>query len=251
MPSPTVAATLPEAPAVTPGADAPIDSAFAHTLAHDMRTPLTAIQMCAEVLATRDDPQMRVRYATVIAEQAHAMAWALENLVALADRLDLGQGCCTCVDLMELARLCAADLHSHAEARSVGIVIPPRPDRLDVPGCDWAISQSIRGCLQVLVALTPAGGEVRVTGTVADGEAHLRMLLVAPRDSVPQSLAALDLPWHRLSLLTAAKLIREHGGRVMELSEPAERGIAVILPHEGQTKVESVSFRTSIVDDAL
>lgn len=230
---PSLSGVAPEPVTGAQATASPIESGFAHTLAHDMRTPLTAIQMCAEIIATRDDPQMRVRYATVIAEQAHSMAWALENLVALADELDVGESGAAPVDLMEVARACASDLQGHATARSVEIEVAAWPQTLAVPGCQWAIAQAVRGCAQVLVSLSAANTRLQIRAAVTDGFAELRLSL-APEErgegGLGSNLAGLDLPWHRLSLLTAGKLIREHGGQVREINSQGERGLSIELP---------------------
>jgi hypothetical protein len=200
-----------------------------------MRTPLTAIQMCAELLATRDDPRQRARYAAVIAEQARSMTWSLENLVALADDLDEPQADLHSVDLVRVASACAADLETFAEARKVTIETPPPPARLEAPGREWALSQAMRACMQVLLALTREGGALRVGAQERDGRAEVALVIAGPAgegsaEDRPDGMDALDLPWNRLSLLTAGKLVAQHGGQLCELRGPGGMGLRMVLP---------------------
>ena len=209
-----------------------IDEAFAHTIAHDLRSPLTAIQMCAESLMLGGDPSVREKYAAVIAEQAKSIARSLEDLVAVADghagnddkrlRLDLGQ----------MAEECLDELSGISAARDVTVFIDAPRGTHPVEMMDRGLRQAIRGCAQALICTVPAGCELLVEASGDEGGETVSLCLIG-RDgaAVPgDRLEGLELPWHRLSLLTASRLIEMHGGSVSELREPGALGLRIVLP---------------------
>jgi len=166
----------------------------------------------------------------------------LENLVTLADDpsrrgYELGV-----FSLNEVLSGCLDELATMAQSRSVNIVrdVPPYPVRLR--GYQSAIRMALRGCAQVMVALVPAEHELTAAirgpeGDGSDAQIVTVALLAQTNETDGQDrLAALNMPWHRLALLTAARLIDEHGGLLTEIREPRTIGLQMTLP-SGETRL--------------
>ena len=216
--------------------DALIEEQFAHTIAHDLRSPLTTIQMCAETLSMSDDVSLRQRYASIIAEQARAIAWSLENLVTLADDPACRGHEWGAFSLNDALVGCLDELESMAQAREITVVREIPPYAVRISGYQSGIRLALRGCAQVMVALVPAHHELTaaIRGPQdAAGDASIvtvSLLAHSAQESGHDRLAALNMPWHRLSLLSAARLIDEHGGLLTEIREQGTIGLQMTLP---------------------
>lgn len=209
-----------------------IEPDLAHTIAHDLRSPLTAVQMCAESLAMSDDPQVRRRYSAIIAQQARAMAWALEDLVALADEQSWAAEEPGPVNLSLLVQKALDDLATLVASREIKVELDFPAAGLGAFGHEGALAQMIRACVHVMVSVTPAAGTMIGEGAkVADDPSRVYLALVA--EGLPLGLArpgSVSLPWHRLSLLTAARLVRAHEGELFDLHGPDALGVRLELP---------------------
>lgn len=209
-----------------PGLQCPqfIDRDFAHMLAHDLRSPLTAIQMAAEILAERDDPRLRTRLAGVVSDQARTIAWGLESLVMLADEERLQHATMEPLDLTAVLRGAAADLSSLSDSRQVATTLITASEPVMVAGVEHALRHAVRCVLHVLVSITPPGGQVTARLIAAPPDAPsdgttLTILAEAPEAGPGLPVDSSGLPWHRLPLLSVCSLIAQHGGVVEPLGE--------------------------------
>ncbi len=219
--------------------DAPvpvIESRFAHTIAHDLRSPLTAIQMCADALSMSEDAGLRRKYAVLISEQAKAIAWSLENLVALGDS-QLWQQCPRQrVDLATVLVDCLEELREQSASRGVTVLQHLDAQDLRVVGVEAALRQALRGCIQVLMSISPQGAQLLIRGVRhLDSESgrHLVRIAIATRPDCAlraQRVDALDLPWRRVTLMAAQSILREHGGSASETRSPDVLGLTIELP---------------------
>lgn len=217
-----------------PAGAPPVDSEFAHTLAHDLRSPLTAIQMSADALCVATEARARERYAALIAEQARAIAWSLEDLVALADCEAWRATPRRAVDLAALAERCVEEVAGLAAARGLGLPAVPAPEE-DV--CAWGVEPALhlaaRACARAVLGASPPGAQVATFAHQAETTGGGRAVALTVRGhhpAPPGSLEAIALPWHRTPLLAAARIADEHGGALGELREPDAIGLELILP---------------------
>lgn len=213
----------------------PVDSEFAHMLAHDLRSPLTAIQMSADALFAGAEAPAQERYAALIAEQARAIAWSLEDLVALADCETWRATPRRRVDLAALAERCLEELAGLATARDITLLPASGRDAICALGVEPALHQAVRGCARVLIGAAPAGAQVRAaadTSTASDTDrpALLSLTVSYPRAHPPERLDAITLPWDRTPLLAATRIIHEHGGVIRDVRETHVLGLQLVLP---------------------
>ncbi len=220
-------------------ATAVLDSKLVHSIAHDIRSPLTAIQMCGEILGTDVDPALRDRYSRLVAQQTRAISWALEDMVALADDTLWDSAERRSVDIPELVRMCIRELREFAEERTIAFCPPPDGAESRIIGVADALRQAIRSCVQALIAAAPPDVGVSIsliTPGTGSGSAPDHMVALSIRWADSQGsdrLAALKdacFHWGHVTLLAAARIVAQHGGILSELRDEGAPGIALILP---------------------
>lgn len=211
-----------------------IDCGLAHSVAHDIRSPLTAIQLCAETLSATDDPSLRHKYAVVIAEQARAIAWCLESLVALADAQEGHQRRLAPVNLTVVVDEALTEMDAVLATRGIRVVREYSGVARYALGVSCWLRQAVRGCLQAVFSVTPPGSCIWVTvDRPADAEAMPSFAAVTMVAGVGGAAAAgqlVEIPWRRLSMMAATRLARLQGGRVREVRVSRGTGLELIMP---------------------
>ena len=173
---------------------------FVGDVSHELRTPITAIRGWAGALAdgTASGPDQRDRAIAAIAEESRRLGDLTDTLLALAD-LDAGAVSFRTgpVD----ARLLFETLMSRhgMTAESAGLVL--EVGRVDPGSIMRADLERTLQALSVLVdnalAYTPAGGTVRLSSELADGEVYVRVDDSGP-GVPPESRAAIFERFKRL-----------------------------------------------------
>lgn len=202
-------------------------------VAHDLRTPLTALRGTAEVALARDrEPEAYREALGRVVEAAGAAQATLDAVLDVAEAeagalaLDLAP-----LDVDDLARD-VADLYGLvADEKGVALTV-----EVGGAGAVWGDRQRLRRALANLVdnavKYTPAGGRVALTTGRTGGEAWVRV-----RDTGP-GIAPGELPriWDRLyrsertrherglglGLGLARAVAEAHGGRVVAESAVGE-----------------------------
>ena len=206
-------------------------------VAHDLRTPLTAVRGTAELALSRD--RSADDYRAALARVAEAVQAAQDTLDTVMDTAEAQAGALALdlvpVGLGQLARD-VADLYGlAADEKGVALTVEPGTPEPSAPEPDVrADARRLRRALANLVdnavKYTPPGGRVTVTVGQTATEAF-----VAVRDTGP-GIAADELPlvWDRLyraertrherglglGLALARAIAEAHGGRVEVQSTP-------------------------------
>lgn len=154
-----------------PNALAPTEIA---KLAHELKTPLTAIAAAAEIMR---DEQLGVMgnekylgYAADIHSSAtHALAVIGDMLATVGDEQTKALATAA-FDLTELALSTVSSLQPLAAQRGLTLVLDTEPNLTPIRANATAIRQILLNLLTNALKFTPAGGEVRVvTGYLNDG----------------------------------------------------------------------------------
>ena len=202
-------------------------------VSHDLRNPLSAIAMCAGILANDDtDPEERVRLAETIHE---SVEWTQRLIADLMDIASIEAG------KLSIDRAPFDPMVAIARALSVfELPVAEREIRLQVAGDEHlpTIDADAERVLQVLANLianaikfTPRGGAITVSGAVAD-----QSVVFSVRDTgsgiAPEHLShVFDRRWHAgkpgahgtgLGLAIARGIVQAHGGRISVTSAPGE-----------------------------
>jgi PAS domain S-box-containing protein len=202
-------------------------------VSHDLRNPLSAIAMCAGILANDDtDADERVRLAETIHE---SVDWTQRLIADLMDIASIEAG------KLSIDRAPFDPMVAIARALSVfELPVAEREIRLHVTGDEHlpVIDADAERVLQVLANLignaikfTPAGGTITVSGEVAD-----QSVVFSVRDTgsgiAPEHLShVFDRRWHAgkpgahstgLGLAIARGIVEAHGGRIWVASAPGD-----------------------------
>ena len=231
-----------------------IDPKLAHTVAHDLRSPLTAIQMCAESLALDNDTGLRERHVAMILGQARAIAWALDDLVALADDASWRSEGPGPVDLGVTARSALTDLEHALTARGIRMTCQVGPRTLIAWGHESALRRAVRACTDAVGMIAPPDGEVLVASVRDQRGAQKGAVAMevgaAYRSGDSARMRLPGLPWHRLPLLAAVRVIADHGGTLTEVRAPGYIAARLTLPCAPQPPDAGSSAPTHIGADA-
>jgi signal transduction histidine kinase len=147
-------------------------------LAHELKTPLSAIAAAAEIM--RDERlgamgnDKYLGYAADIHDSAtHTLTVISEMLAASpADMASLGQG--LTFDMSELAARTVSSLQPLAAQRSLSLSLDAEAGPIPVRASATAVRQILLNLLTNALKFTPPGGEVRVaTGYLDDGAVFL------------------------------------------------------------------------------
>ena len=211
-------------------------------VAHDLRTPLAAVQAAVEALETGvvEDEATRTRCLSAISRETRHLSRLIDDLFALsqleAGQLELKPGT---LYLEDIVQDCLTSLMPQVEQQGIALKVdlpatlpPVRADRL-------ATRRVLANLLQNALAFTPTGGRITVHGTqVADG---VRIEVSDTGPGIPSQDLKPGLDGHPriferfyrgdearsgggagLGLAIAKELVQAQGGRIEAMSVVGE-----------------------------
>ncbi|MDR1164051.1 MAG: two-component system sensor histidine kinase CreC, partial [Candidatus Accumulibacter sp.] len=143
---------------------------YVQNLAHEMKSPLTAIVSAAELLEGDLPDAERQRFAALIQEQSGRMQLVIERLLQLArveqlQRLEDGQ----VLDLAELARQAVASRATALERRGLTATVRA-PEACPCRGDAFLLQQAIANVLDNAIDFSPVGGAIDLAVEKASGK---------------------------------------------------------------------------------
>ena len=152
---------------------------FLAMLGHELRNPLAAILMSAEVLKRTSDPALLARQQNTIERQVRHVTRLVDDLLEVSrvttgkiglrlERVDLGQLIARCVESVEMG--------AHASRVEIQLKLPPKPIIVDADAD--RLQQVFANVLANAIKYTPAGGRIALTLSRRDGAA-----VIAVRDT--------------------------------------------------------------------
>ncbi|SFU96281.1 two-component system sensor histidine kinase CreC [Pseudoduganella namucuonensis] len=199
-----------------------------HTLAHELKSPIAAIQASAELLREEMPEQDRKRFLGNVLEQNARQRQLIDKLLALVrveqrQRLDVAEP----VELRALAGQVAADFAPQLAARGQRVEIVAGP-ALTVRGDALLLRQALGNLLDNAIAFAPRGGTVRIELGRDAGQA-----IVSVRDDGP------GIPAYAMARLFERfySLPRPDSGKSTGLGLPFAREVAAL--HGGAVTVEN------------
>lgn len=149
---------------------------YVQNLAHEMKSPLTAVIGAAEILEDELPPEDRRRFAANIGEQAGRLRDIIERMLQLARVEQLqAPGAKTTVDLAELLKTAVADRQLALNARNLHCVIDAEPG-ITLNGDAFLLRQAVLNLLDNAIEFSPDGGEISLIlrSTVEAAEIRIR-----------------------------------------------------------------------------
>ncbi|WP_300454423.1 two-component system sensor histidine kinase CreC [Accumulibacter sp.] len=135
---------------------------YVQNLAHEMKSPLSAIVGAAEILEGKPADDDRRRFAASVGEQARRLQTIIERLLMLArvEQLQAPEEMRR-VDLGELLRRCVGERSMALQARDLrcGLAIDAP---LAVRGDPFLLQQALLNLLDNAIAFSPAGGNIEI-----------------------------------------------------------------------------------------
>jgi signal transduction histidine kinase len=200
------------------------ERAFSANVAHQLRSPLTALDMRLEELAASPDPGVR-QEARAALDQTARLRRTTDDLLALARRGDAGP-----VAPIDVAALLADRVEAWSPATGGG-----RRLRYAAPagGASAVASRAaVEQALDVLLdnALRHGAGDVEVSAATRDGFVHLGVADAGRMDDDAAAAAFAPRPdGHGIGLPLARALLEAGGGR-LALTATAPTRFEIVLP---------------------
>jgi signal transduction histidine kinase len=217
---------------------------FMTLISHELRTPLTSIIGYLEL--TLDDGNLTEEqrgYLDVVDHNADRLLRLVDDLLLVA-QLEAGQLAVRRVelDLSAVARQAVAEAQPGAAAKDItltldaDVAVPLQADK-------GRMFRTLENLLSNAIKFTPAGGNVRVSVSHADGVARLEVadtgIGIAPDDQErlverffrTSAVAEQHFPGTGLGLYIAQAIVEAHGGSITVRSEPGEgTSFSIALP---------------------
>ena len=216
--------------------------AFIGNAAHELRTPLAALRLQAQVLARTQDQTERRQQGEEFVAAADRATHLVEQLLELA-RSEPGarSGAFVPVRLDELARDVAGKIAAAAVARGVDLGVTA--EEATVQGDAHALRILLRNLVDNAVRYTPSGGRVDVTTAQEGAQAILAVLDTGP-GIAPAEFERVFERFYRvpgsaetgsgLGLAIVRRIAQIHGARIKLGSGPSGAGlnVTVVFPRE-------------------
>lgn len=133
---------------------------YVQNLAHEMKSPLTAVIGAAEILEDELPEADRRRFAASIGEQADRLRDIIERMLQLARVEQLqAPGANLTVDLAELLKTAVADRQLALAARNLHCIIDAEPG-VTLNGDAFLLRQAVLNLLDNAIEFSPDGGEI-------------------------------------------------------------------------------------------
>jgi two-component system, OmpR family, sensor kinase len=148
---------------------------FTADAAHELRSPLTALQLQIELVERAASPEERREALEALAAGARRASRLVEQMLTMAHiEPEAAQAAAAPVELDQVAAAAAAELEPLAEAKRVQMRLA-RVERASVTGHAAALHTLVRNLLDNAIRYTPAGGEVSLEVRTEAGRAVLEV----------------------------------------------------------------------------
>ena len=218
-----------------------IDSqrAFVADAAHELRTPLAALSLQAQLAQREATPEARERALSDLRGGLARATRVVEQMLALArEEPGVASRPFAPVDIASLAREVVVALAPLAAAKSVDLGLVRADESLRIQGDRNALETMLDNVIDNAIRYTPPGGRVDVAV-----EREGNQVLIAARDSGPGIPAherdrvferfarggAPDAPGSGLGLAIVKRIVERHGGNVALDEGLHGKGVSVLL----------------------
>ena len=135
---------------------------FISEFSHDLKTPLTAINLKVYQLARTDDPIKRRDHVGELEQHTRRMSEMIDNLLTLARLENMGDMTLARVDINQMIREICHGLRPQIEDKHLQLVLELSPEAPPVEGVADDLARAFANLIDNAVHYTPSGGLVRV-----------------------------------------------------------------------------------------
>lgn len=211
---------------------------YVHAMTHELKSPLTAIQAAAEILAEEPPPEVRERFVRNIGTESVRMRETVDRLLELSGlegRSELSG--MAQIDLAEAARAQIEALSGLAEARGIALRLR---GQATCRGEGFLLERALRNLLANALDFAPEGSEIDVDLRVHEGRAVVEVSDRGPgvpdfaRDKVFDRFYSLPRPdggrkSSGLGLPFVREVARLHGGSAELRDRPGGGTVARLV----------------------
>jgi len=221
--------------------------AFVADAAHELHTPLTALQANIELARDEKNASARTRYLARAHEQSQRLEALVQSLLDLS-RIEAAESKSTFapVDLPQLVREVGEQFASRAEQAERSFALNISEDALQALGNDPQLRQVVINLLENAFKFTPQNGSISVDLERSANEARLTVsdtgIGIPPEDinhlfeRFHRGRNAAEYAGNGLGLAIVKAIITRHGGTVTVQSEPGQgTQVNVSIPLSSET----------------
>lgn len=220
-----------------------LDADYLAKLAHELKTPLTAIAAAAEIMRDERLGEMKneryLNYAADIHESATHALDVIASLLSDRAKPSVPVSRLIALDLNALVERTASSVQALAESCGLTLFFESDGSHPHVVANPTALRQVLLNLLTNAIKFTPRGGDVRVaTGHIGDGRVFLvvrdtgcGMKGTSSPTLETASAANLQLTWARsngIGLPLVEKLVHDMGAEI-EIESVPQKGTAVTI----------------------
>lgn len=214
-------------------------SAFVADAAHELRSPLAALRVQAQILQKANDPESRDTALRRLMSGLERLTRLMEQMLALA-REEASAGAKPAphpVALRALAQEVVVSLAMLATDKDIDLGFAAGPE-VEVPGDPSALRALIQNLVENAIKYTPRAGTVDVSVGVSDGGPWLAVedsgpgIAAAERERVFSRFYRVpgnDATGSGLGLAIVRTVAQAHGARVALETSPSHRGLRVVV----------------------
>jgi signal transduction histidine kinase len=204
--------------------------AFVADAAHELHTPLTALQANLELARDENNASARTRYLLYAQEQSQRLEGLVKSLLDLSriEAAESKSGFET-VDVIQLVREVGEQFASRAEQTERSFTMNVPEDVLNVMGNETQLRQVVGNLLENALKFTPAGGQISLD--LARSVDEITLTVFDSGIGIPPE----DLP-HLFERFHRGRNVSEYGGNGLGLAIVK----AIVDVHAGVVKVNSL-----------
>jgi two-component system sensor histidine kinase SenX3 len=206
---------------------------FIANIGHELRTPVTAVELIGSALAAgAEDPDTVRHFARRLAQESGRLARLTEDMMALAKAQDQDSSRFAEVNVLAVLQEAVARHRTTAEEAEIAVTVEADP-ALAVFGDKEALVTAVDNLVANAIAYSPPGRPIAVAGVLASGEVVLSVtdqgigIEAADQERVFERFYRTDRARSRrtggtgLGLAIVRNTVSGHGGRVTVRSEVA------------------------------
>ena len=217
---------------------------FVADAAHELHTPLTALQANIELAREEENASARTRYLSRAQEQGRRLEALVKSLLDLS-RIEAADAEAKSnfapVDVTQLVREVGEQFASRAEQADRSFTMKAPEDPVHVSGNEMHLRQVVTNLLENALKFTPVGGSISLDLEHSNAEIKLTVsdsgIGIAPEDlphifeRFHRGRNASEYSGNGLGLAIVKAIVTEHNGAVTARSQPGQGTlVAITLP---------------------
>jgi PAS domain S-box-containing protein len=199
---------------------------FIGEFTHDLKSPLTSINLKVHHLAVTEDAEKRRALLDEATSITASMSRMIDDLLTLARLENIGEMVSATFEINDTVRHLCRTMHSLFDEKKIELVLELDTTNLNTRGAKENFSRACSNLLANAAHYTPAGGVVRVLTCMNEGEIVVKIsdtgIGVSPEDQPriferffrAANARAADPNGTGLGLAIVKKIVEQHGGRI-------------------------------------